>query len=46
MDFGNDETIVTEQWVAGEGSHERAVCVNANGLIWVIWPQHNVVHNY
>jgi hypothetical protein len=31
-------TYVTEQRVAGEGSHERTVCVNANGLIWVIWP--------
>jgi len=32
------DSIVTEQRVAEEGSHERTVCVNANGLIWVIWP--------
>jgi hypothetical protein len=31
-------TYVTEQRVAEEGSHERTICVNANGLIWVIWP--------
>jgi hypothetical protein len=33
-----NENIVTGQRVAREGSHERTVCVNANGLIWVIWP--------
>jgi len=32
-----EDGVVTEQRVAGEGSHERTVYVNTNGLIWVIW---------
>jgi len=31
-------TYVIKQRVAEEGSHERTVYVNVNGLIWVIWP--------